>query len=568
MKRLNAEQVLSICKSFINGRGYACYLNLDDDVKHFLIRYNYIYTNKDIDGYYFLNSNFYKNYKKIIDSLKFNKFELELLKDYFALKVIYFDEELMHLFLNNPKLHFVWTGYRGYVCSTDDSKLDVYIKDLCLCHDLENNKIILGAFLCDIIGCSEQSQQLLQPYMLLLDDRKYEIHDYNIKNLIKGEWLEYDEIDIYSVLLEGIKIINYIFEKKYGFHLFKNEYSHEDLQFFMPLFYPTKINRFNFMMELSKIFLDNINSSSLRKKIRREYQNMKNKDTFNLEDLKKEEVRGLKLFKLYFSQYDKFNIKSYEKLDEIRNLRTEPAHKVYKNDLDYSYSVEQDLLLKNLYRILCNIIYVEDPKYHFLKEYNGGNYYSFYGENGKIYKYNGFNEKRYCYYDGYIRLINDKFDVRDSELLIAGNDINIIREKLSITLSRNCNISKEDSEFIIDIILNDEMCVPDKREIESFFYGKAYINKMFGERINYKSCGKKMFNEFSNNHYKYIYLVADSTDLYWNYDKSLKNLKDNPRKLFGCGLLITGLSNQFASNNSNLFMDKSCDFYIANNIWD
>ena len=38
---------------------------------------------------------------------------------------------------------------------------------------------------------------------------------------------------------------HYIFEKKHGFKLYKNEYNCGDLQFYMPLFYPTKINRFN-----------------------------------------------------------------------------------------------------------------------------------------------------------------------------------------------------------------------------------------------------------------------------------------------------------------------------------
>lgn len=44
-----------------------------------------------------------------------NRFEKELIKYYFALNIIYFDEEIMHLFLYNSKFHFHWSGYRGYV---------------------------------------------------------------------------------------------------------------------------------------------------------------------------------------------------------------------------------------------------------------------------------------------------------------------------------------------------------------------------------------------------------------------------------------------------------------------
>ena len=96
---------------------------------------------------------------------------------------------------------------------------------------------------------------------------------------------------------------------------------------------------------------------------------MKNNNDFSLEDLKKEEFRGLKLLKTYFGQYDTFNVRTYEKLDEIRIIRTEPAHKVYQNDLNYSYSKEQDDILKNLYRVLYNIISVEDSEYELLKTY-------------------------------------------------------------------------------------------------------------------------------------------------------------------------------------------------------
>lgn len=74
---------------------------------------------------------------------------------------------------------------------------------------------------------------------------------------------------------------------------------------------------------------------------------------------------GLRLFKTYFCQYDLFNMISYEKLDQIRKLRTELAHKIYQNDLDYSYAIEQDGLLKDLYRVLNNIIKVKDPNHEF-----------------------------------------------------------------------------------------------------------------------------------------------------------------------------------------------------------
>ena len=569
LKKLERDHIYKICKNFINGRGFACNLNIDEEIKKFLLRYGYIYSQKGLpDGFYFLDKRFYSNYKKTIEKLDLNKFEKELIKNYFALSIIYFDEELMHLFLNNPKFHFSWSGYSGYVCSTDDSKLDVYIKNLCLSHDLEQNKIVIGMFLVDLIDLSSQAQLILQPFMLENNDRRYEIHFYNIKNLYYGEFLKNEEESIYEVLLEGIKLVNYIFENKYGFSLFKNEYDMSDLQFYMPLFYPTKVNRFNFMMELTKIFLDNINEKALKRKIKIDYENMKNKSKFTLEDLNKEEFRGLKLFKTYFDQYDLFNIMTYEKLNSIRKLRTEPAHKIYLNDLDYVYLKEQDELLKDLYRVLNNIIIVEDNNYDYVKRYKEGLYYCFFGENGSILESNGFNSKKYRYYNGYIRLINDKFKVRDSEILIAGNDVKLIKKCLIDTLRMNCGLSEVNCKKIFEVIFQQDICIPNEIELESFFYGQAYIDKFFGARGDYKKQGKKKYEMFKNNNYKYCYIIADSTDLYWDYKKIIDKLDENPLILFGSGLLMTGLTNNFANDKSNLFLNEACDIYIKQNIWD
>lgn len=566
IKELNSEKVLSVCKAFIKGRGYACELSIDENLQNYLIKNNYIYS--QMEGYYLLSTKFYADYKKIIDNLNINRFEKELIREYFALKIVYFDEEVMHLFLNNPKFHFVWSGYRGYVCSTEDSMLDVYIKDLCLCHDLEENKIIIGAFLVDLIECSEQSQQILQPYMLEKDD-KYEFHEYNYKNLFDGQWLETDELDIYSVILIGIKIVNYIFKKKYGFKLYKNEYNVEDLQFFLPLFYPTKVNRFNFMMELAKIFLDNINGKELKKLIQRQYEYMSNKNEFTLEDLKKEEFREFKIFKTYFSKYSEFNSLSFNKLDEIRRLRTEPAHKIYINDLDYAYSKEQDETLINIYRVICSIIKVEDSEYKILNTYEGGDYNCFYGKKGAIYTSNGFNAKKYKYYNGYIRLINDKFKIKDSEILIAGNDVEMMKKILLDHIKSNFkDIEKKDINLLLEILFNNDIAKTNKKEIKSFFYGQAYIKKFHGECENYKSEGEKLYKQFLKLNYKHIFVIADSTELQWDISKTLGIIKKDNNTLFGSGILMYLLSNNFAEDNSNIFNHNNEDLLITNNVWD
>ena len=65
---------------------------------------------------------------------------------------------------------------------------------------------------------------------------------------------------------------------------------------------------------------------------------------------------------------------------------------------------------------------------------------------------NGFNSKQYRYYDGYLRLNNDKFQVRDAEILIAGNSKEEIKQILQNHFKNNTDLKEDDIKYIIDII--------------------------------------------------------------------------------------------------------------------
>ena len=95
-RRLAKEQVFKVGKEFIKGRGYACRLELTDDILIYLIKNRYIDESSAGSNYYFLKEKFYNDYKN----------EIELLKEYCAINVVYFDSELMYMFLNNPNYHF------------------------------------------------------------------------------------------------------------------------------------------------------------------------------------------------------------------------------------------------------------------------------------------------------------------------------------------------------------------------------------------------------------------------------------------------------------------------------
>lgn len=321
-------------------------------------------------------------------------------------------------------------------------------------------------------------------------------------------------------------------------------------------------------MEIYKVILDNINKSSLKKRIIRDYDNMHNKNKIDLDKLDKGEYGVFSLFKLYFGQYEQFYEVSYDKLDEIRRLRTEPAHQIYINDLNYDYCREQDEILINLYRIINNIIKVEDINYKYLKEYKNGEYNCFYGKHGAILQKNGFNSKQYRYYDGYLRLNNDKFQVRDAEILIAGNSKEEIEKALENHLKKNSKLTEENIKYIIHTLLNSEICKPTDRELRSFFYGNAYLKQFYGECKNYKKTGIELYNSFLKKGYKYSIIFADSSELCWNIKKTIETIKKEKEDLFGCGLLLYLLTNNFSDDDSNIFIKQKENMLFSNNVWD
>lgn len=569
-KEINNNQelkdiIICITKKILSAKGYATHISCPSKLLRFLLLKDCVVENERMPGTYFLKEKFYKKFKGIINNTNFSWVEIELMKNYSPFHILFFDCELMHLFLNNPNYHFRWNGYRGYVYSNEDAKMSVNLRDLCLCYDLEKNIPVIGIFITDLMKNSALEQTILRPYVFENELNKYEFHPNNFKNLFEGNWLETCETDIYSVILVGIKIINFIFNKKYGVKIFKNEYSNENLQFFMPIFYPTKINYFNFLMETSKILIENINSRALKILIRNRYNSMRNNSSFSLEELVN--FKELKTFKTYFSQYEKMNEQTFIELEKIWEIRTEPAHKIFNNDINIEYYNQQDKLLQNIYRIICDIIRSEDEDWGIVKEYNEGSYSCFFGPRGAISLSNGFNSCGYRFYNGYIRLINEKYNVRDAEILIAGNDIEKIKQKLVDHMSKNNKNYTNNIKELVDYLFNDDSLTASRKEIQSFFYGKAYIKRFYGECKDYKKTGKIINGKFCNKSYKYVIAISDSTDMYWDYDEIWNRFNDEKSSVFGSGLLVDFLTNNFASDETNI-LNINDDIFIEMNVWD
>ncbi len=129
-------------------------------------------------------------------------------------------------------------------------------------------------------------------------------------------------------------------------------------------------------------------------------------------------------------------------------------------------------------------------------------------------------------------------------------------------------MEEKDIDMLLEIVFNDDIAKANNKEIKSFFYGQAYIKKFHGECKNYKNEGRKLYQEFLELNYKYIFVIADSTELYWNLRKTLDIVKKDNDTLFGSGILMYLLSNNFAEDKSNIFNHNNKDLLIINNVWD
>ena len=78
----------------------------------------------------------------------------------------------------------------------------------------------------------------------------------------------------------------------------------------------------------------------------------------------------------------------------------------------------------------------------------------------------------------------------------------------------------------------------------------------------------KLYEDFLKKEYKYFIILADSSELYWNLNKTLQLIKKDKEDLFGCGIILHLLTNNFSNDDSNIFNVQKNNMLFLNNVWD
>jgi len=419
---ISKESIITVAKAFVKSKGYSINLNnlnINEKELSYFVEKNYVdikeeYTEVLKPGmppkiiqnvkctFVGLKSKLYEDFHEVFDNAGFDWSEKLLLECSFPLKSVFFDPRLIQLIRYDPKYLVNWIGYRMGVYPSDDDggSIKLYIKNLCMGYDTEKDEPVLSIFIDEILSLDPIERGLLRPYYIAVDSN-CKIANQNITNLIDGELIPSDDLDIYQVILEGIKIFNYIIDKKYNFEFFNVDYDDRGISFFSPLFYPTKGNWATFIISTAVIFIDKINVKQLNKYIWENRDHIKNTETAkeflkrNKEIFNKktdfDNIRSRSLLELFICNNPNCKFIN-ESLKDIWNERSNFSHTYYEDEYNIIYHEEQDIILIKLYLILKSMIDFEDPKKIILYENKNYNFFkSHYGMNGEISNNCGFN---------------------------------------------------------------------------------------------------------------------------------------------------------------------------------
>jgi len=504
------------------------------------------------DGEISFTESFCKKHYRKLRNFGFSHYQiLALYKSDFT--AIYFMNELLTIFTNNSKYHFKWVSYRGYVISSDESNDRIYIKNLCLAHDLKSGNPVVSIFLYELLEQDVDFQNFVERYEIV-PSHNMQIMKQNITNLIYGERYKYEEIDIYNLLLTGIDIVNRITKDIFGDTMFTRSYEISELEHFHPIFVPSKINYYLFVLELYKILYQNLNKE-LVKKIYDSKSVLGSKKKPKLSDM----LRNIIEDSVLATTFEDFAI-------EISDLRNVPAHRIYNNEFNRDYWKKQDELLVFSYQFI-NAFIIGFNDNQLPDKYK--NFSTIYGKKGSISTGNGFNQSPYKYFDGQVRLVCEKFQERDAEFLIAfKNKENQIQDLSSLIIAKRPDLTPEVVSFLVDkLVLNSSVSATPEL-LKSFFKGYNMTKHfVYNPEVNI-TFANNLYCSFINRYsLDNIILFADSTDP--NFSEIVECLDDN--ELFGRGY-FTELIRDFKNNNEYDIVitnpEEDTEIQILNNIWD
>lgn len=288
------------------------------------------------------------------------------------LRIIYFNVDVLELYVNNPIYKIYDHGYSGSIYLADEEiQNDVvhseYIKRFTMSYptkgEIDSDRAI-GVFLTDLSKLNYEAQCKWRGFMLS-NQNSFMCNKNFFRNSVYGEWTK--GYWIFDAILKEISFINQLCGNMNIPKLFLKEYNRQEMELmgYHLILIPTLKNYYEFVSSLEKIVINNLNYKTFQK------------DAFGIKGIDRE--RGDKSLKGSIDMLEEWINQNYKSpipdtadafkkdvidvLKYIRQIRQIPAHKLYDNKHDKSVYKKQNELIDKLYVALkiIRIIFNRHP---------------------------------------------------------------------------------------------------------------------------------------------------------------------------------------------------------------
>ena len=270
--------------------------------------------------------------------------------------LIYFNIEILQIYLNNPQFQLIDYGYAGQIVVNpeymSEDILDYeYVKAYGMAYERANSKInrAVAVFVRDLSKLSASTQTRWKSYELP-NQEAYVVEEGFYKNQVMGEFVHnywmldaiLDEMCVINELCASIGLPVF-FRKTYDTNCREKPIDYSTLLF------PTQKNYYDFILALEKLLVHNINikvfvsDCGIISGVER--KNKEGKEKGSLVLFKEWLLKNVK------SDFDMEQV-IIEPLKSIRKIRQTPAHEMYNNKFDVGLYEEQRAIVEQLYEAL------------------------------------------------------------------------------------------------------------------------------------------------------------------------------------------------------------------------
>lgn len=276
------------------------------------------------------------------------------------LELFFFDLAVLEMYASDPRYHFEFRCYNGwisirdeYCCDVDTRDRDkIYLKSFGLAYDPKEHRV-LAVYLGELAKLSPEHQQYWRTKQI--SDECKVVKEY-LDNTLGGIWVETGSF--YGALLHEQAEINKLCGIIGRPPLFRETFEQHWPAGYSIFFRSTKRNFLSFVHTLDKLLCDNINKRFFCGEV-------EDREIVELPDGTRESkpLGTLRILKQWLGERVRFSEpdgldRLMAPLREVRDLRSRNAHQLVIDQFDHKYQQEQDRLVVDVYFSLASLRHV------------------------------------------------------------------------------------------------------------------------------------------------------------------------------------------------------------------